>query len=123
MSLRLLALALPCVTAACIGGRALPPYAVVTGGDPARGEVVIRTVRCGACHTIPGVHGANGVVGPPLASLAQRTYIAGQWPNTPSNLVRWLRDPPALAPNTAMPNLRLSEQQARDIAAYLYSQS
>jgi cytochrome c1 len=41
-------------------------------------------------------------------------------PNTPDNLVRWLRDPQAVSPQTIMPDLGLGEPQARDIAAYLY---
>lgn len=110
-------------SAGCIGDRSLPPYAVATGGDVVRGAATIRAVRCGACHAIPGIRGAHGAVGPPLSDFAQRSYIAGQWPNTPANLVRWLRDPPGLVPATAMPNLRLSEEQARDIAAYLYSRT
>jgi len=85
-----------------------------------RGEQVIRAYGCGACHTIPGVRGANGVVAPPLTSFAQRTFIGGEIPNTPQNLVRWIRDPHSVEPRTAMPALGLSDQQARDVAAYLY---
>lgn len=92
-----------------------------TGGDVARGEVEIRQAGCGSCHTIPGVRQANGKVGPPLTSFAERTFIAGRVPNTPDNLVLWISHPPAIDPQTAMPDLGLSEQQARDIAAYLYT--
>jgi cytochrome c2 len=96
---------------------------VATGGDADRGAAIIKDVGCGGCHTIPGVRGARGTVGPPLDAFAKRTYIGGQAPNTPDNLVRWLRDPPAMEPGTAMPAIGLSEQQARDIAAYLYTLS
>jgi cytochrome c1 len=34
-------------------------------------------------------------------------------------LVAFLRDPAALAPRTGMPDVGLSDQQARDIAAFL----
>ncbi len=79
------------------------------------------TVRAIACHQIPGVAWPRGEVGGPLAGFADRTLIAGRHPNQPDVLVRWLRDPPALSPDTAMPASNLTERQARDIAAYLYT--
>jgi len=93
----------------------------VAGGDVRRGAQVIADFNCGSCHDIPGIRGAEGMVGPPLAHFARRSFIAGQLPNTPENLVRWVKDPPAVEPGTAMPALGLSDQQARDVAAYLYS--
>lgn len=101
--------------------RELPLVEASTGGSPARGIEVIRATGCGSCHSIPGVRNANGKVGPPLTSFAARTYIAGRVPNTPSNLVLWIENPPAIDPATAMPRLGLSERQARDAAAYLYT--
>lgn len=98
-----------------------PPHLSVPGGDPARGRTAMVDLGCGACHRIPGVHNARAMVGPPLDAYAQRGYVAGLLPNRPGNLVAWLRDPPAISPNTAMPNLGLSEAQARDMAAYLYT--
>ena len=76
---------------------------------------------CGGCHTVPGVNGASGMVGPPLGSWSRRSYIAGNLANTPENLVRWIMDPHAIEPGTAMPDVGLDEQQARDVAAYLYT--
>jgi len=67
------------------------------------------------------VRGAHSYVGPPLNDWAERHYIAGNLINTPENMIAWLRDPQAIEPGTAMPNLDLSEQAARDISAYLYS--
>lgn len=90
-------------------------------GDVERGAALIRGAGCGSCHTIPGIRAADGVVGPPLFFFSRRTYIAGQLPNTPENLVRWIRDPQAIEPGTAMPSVGLDEQQARDVAAYLYT--
>ena len=58
---------------------------------------------------------------PPLAGIADRVYIAGVLENTPSNLVRWIKDPPAVDSMTAMPNVGVSEAEARHIAAYLYT--
>ena len=94
---------------------------VATGGDAVRGKHVIERTGCGACHRIPGMRRAIGVVGPPLDSFARRSFIAGRLPNNPKNLVQWLRDPPAVDSRTAMPRLDLDDQQARDVAAYLYT--
>lgn len=90
-------------------------------GDPQVGKKLIVSSGCGACHTIPGIYTARGLVGPPLYFYGRRTMIAGELPNTPDNLVRWLLNPPAIEPGTAMPNLGLSQEQARDITAYLYT--
>jgi cytochrome c len=94
---------------------------VDTGGSAARGREVIEQYDCGSCHTIPGVRGARGLVAPPLFWFSRRTFIAGELPNTPANLVRWVREPQGVEPKTAMPALGLSDQQARDVAAYLYT--
>lgn len=91
------------------------------GGDPRRGPALMRTYGCAQCHTIPGVAGANGLVGPPLGEVARRVYVAGVVPNTPDNLVRWIMNPKAIDPLTAMPVTGVTEEQARHIAAYLYS--
>ena len=102
------------------GGRAPPPELVVAGGDPGRGAAVIRRSGCGACHVIPGIAGAGGLVGPPLESFARRAYVGGVLPNRPQNLVAWLLDPPAIDALTAMPAPGISAAEARDVAAYLY---
>ncbi|WP_158266867.1 cytochrome c oxidase assembly protein [Alsobacter soli] len=88
-------------------------------GDAKKGAALIADIGCGSCHTIPGVGGADGLVGPPLAQMGQRVYIAGMLRNTPENMVLWLRNPQAVVPGNVMPNMRLSETDARDIAAYL----
>lgn len=106
---------------ACTGGKITGPYTVETGGDAHRGAALINQYRCGACHYIPGIHDARGMVGPPLMFFGQRTFIAGEVPNSPENLVRWIRSPKSIEPGTAMPDLGLSEQEARDVAAYLYT--
>jgi putative membrane protein len=93
----------------------------LTGGEPDRGRQVLRAYGCGACHTVPGVMGARGLVGPPLRGIGSRTFLAGQLPNTPENLKRWIRSPQSVAKGTAMPDLNVSEQDARDMAAYLYT--
>lgn len=105
----------------CTGGKVTRPYNVAADGNPQRGIQVIQQYGCGGCHTIPGVHAANGVVGPPLMFFARRTMIAGELPNSPENLVRWIEDPPGVEPKTAMPKLGLTDRQAHDVAAYLYT--
>jgi cytochrome c len=90
-------------------------------GDRKQGAIEIGRSGCGSCHTIPGIQNADGLVGPPLKHFARRTIVAGVLPNTPENLVRWLRYPQQVTPGNAMPDENLSDQQARDIAAYLYS--
>jgi cytochrome c2 len=103
-----------------VAGAAEPAWAV-PGGNAQRGTQRIAQYGCPACHTIPGVKNAKGNVGPPLTRIGERTYIAGMLRNTPANLVRWIREPQAVIPGNAMPNMGVSEADARDIAAYLYT--
>jgi cytochrome c2 len=120
----LLALASGLLVVAVLGcdeGKAKAAYTVSSIGNAQHGKELIRGYGCGACHMIPGVHDARGKVGPPLMYLSERTMIAGELPNTPENLARWLQNPKDVEPKTAMPNLGLSEDQAYDIAAYLYT--
>jgi cytochrome c1 len=91
------------------------------GGDAKRGAIVITQASCGGCHAIPGLQQANGMVGPPLDHFARRTMIAGLLPNTPERLIEWVRFPQTVLPGNAMPDSHLSDQQARDVAAYLYT--
>jgi cytochrome c len=101
--------------------RARAAYVTTGGGNAAAGRDAIRKYGCYACHTIDGVAGARGLVGPPLDGLATREYIAGELPNTAANLMRWIQHPRAVEPHTAMPEMNVSEQDSRDIAAYLYT--
>lgn len=94
-----------------------PPGADV--GDVRAGAVAIESYGCGSCHTIPGIRGADSLVGPPLTSWSERSFIAGVLPNTQQNLVSWISDPDAVRPGTAMPDLDVSPADAQDIAAYL----
>ena len=116
------ALAIGAVLAAALtgcGGGVNDPIEAVPG-NPQAGRAALERYQCGACHSIPGVAGANGLVGPPLAEYRQRVYIAGKFPKEPALLAKWIQDAPALAPQTAMPNVGVTEGDARDIAAYLY---
>lgn len=98
-----------------------PDHLKIVGGDAERGRRLIASYGCGACHTIEGVRGANGVVGPPLTNYAQRVLLAGIVPNAPRTLVPWLMDPSAIDPDTGMPTLGITAPEARDIATYLYT--
>lgn len=92
----------------------------VIGGDADKGRTALARHECGVCHVIPGVSGAVGTVGPALDNYSQRSYVAGKFPNEPETLVRWIVDPPSMAPQTAMPAVAMSNQEAKDMAAYLY---
>ena len=120
MTLRagLAALALAPALAACGPGA---QEAAGPGGDAAAGRAALQAHDCGVCHRIPGVRGAHGRVGPPLAGFGKRIYIAGRFPNGEAMLVRWIMDPPALDRATAMPAVGVDEKEARAMAAYLLS--
>ena len=84
-----------------------------------QGAQLIAEKGCGSCHSIPGISGADGRVGPPLDHMARRIYIAGMLRNTPENMERWLRNPQEVAPGNAMPKWGSVPQQATAITAYL----
>jgi cytochrome c1 len=115
----LVSLAVTAVLAACT--RVPPPPPESREGYPERGARLIQQYGCGGCHTVPGVPRAEGLVGPPLTRFGARSYIAGELPNNPENLRRWIQDPQAVEPGTAMPDLGVSETDAQDIAAYLFT--
>jgi mono/diheme cytochrome c family protein len=87
--------------------------------NPGRGKRALKDYGCIGCHEIPGQVGPEARLGPTLHGIGARATLAGVLPNTSENLARWLRDPEAHAKGTAMPNLGVSERDARDIAAYL----
>lgn len=93
----------------------------IVDGDAARGRGLLPAHGCPACHAIPGFKGPAAAVGPPLHGFARRTNIGGVLPNRPEDLVRFVMDAPREIPNTAMPDLAVTEPEARDIAAFLYT--
>ena len=109
------------VAGALLGCHDHEPARPVPGGDPAAGKQLLADRGCGSCHSIPGVSGADGLLGPPLDHFARRGYIAGEVINNADFLVRWIEVPQAIEPGTAMPNLGVTEGQARSMAAYLYT--
>ena len=89
-------------------------------GDATRGRMLLQQYGCSACHTIPGVRGANAAIGPSLDRIGRRVYVAGVLPNSPSELARWIRAPDVVKPGTGMPNANVTERDATDMVAYLY---
>lgn len=94
-----------------------------TGGDPARGEAMFIQYGCGSCHALSSVRGATGMVGPPLDGVAVREIIGGHLANNPANMERWIQDPQHVSPGTAMPDLGVGQEDARDITAFLYTRA
>lgn len=95
---------------------------MMTGGDPDRAPRIFRRYGCAGCHTIAGIPGADGQAAAPLTGLSKRVYIAGVLENRPDNLIAWIVSPQRFSQQTAMPQSGISEQEARDLAAYLYAQ-
>lgn len=115
-------IALTACVAGCGGRDAVREEAVtLTGGDPDKGMAAIGRYGCGACHDIPRIRSARGTVGPPLDGIAARTYLAGHLPNSPANMMRWIQHPQHVERGTAMPEMGVSEADARDITAFLYT--
>ena len=103
---------------ACEAPSAAPPR---PPGDKEQGRLLLRQYGCGACHTIPGVAAARGNVGPPLAGIAARAYLAGILPNTPENMARWIASPQSVDALTVMPDMQVPPQHVRDMVVYLYT--
>ncbi len=118
---RLLAACLPVlvITLFACGERFLDPPAALPDGNPELGREAIVEYGCGSCHIIPGVRQADSGIGPPLTAWSERAFVGGRLPNTPGNLIRWIRNPQEVDPGSPMPDLGVSEAEARHIAAYL----
>lgn len=106
--------------AVCAACSSPPPPPQIAGGNADRGRLLIEQYGCGTCHVVPGVRTATGRTGPPLSNFARSAYIAGELPNEPEVLIRWIQDPQRLVPKTAMPDLGVNEMHARDMSAWLY---
>jgi cytochrome c len=97
--------------------------AALTGGDIVRGRQAFAHYGCGGCHSVGGVPGASGKVGPPLDGVGSRAILGGHLENKPDNMMKWIVDPQAYSPGTAMPNLGVTAGDAQDIAAFLYTKT
>jgi cytochrome c2 len=115
---------LPCLILAALAGCAKEPPETdpLTGGNPRVGQQLIARYGCAACHEIKGIAHADSKVGPSLTEMRSQSYVAGVLPNSAANLVKWIQHPRAIDPKTAMPELGVSEVEARNMAAYLYNQ-
>jgi nitric oxide reductase subunit C len=89
----------------------LMPLAVSGGVLKAENRPQIWNQLCVACHTMGG---QGGVVGPALDGVGDRRDAAF--------LGKWLRDPQAMKPGTAMPKLPLSDGQIEELVAFLSQQ-
>ncbi len=108
---------------------AAPTLPIAPGADPvadqAAGAELFIAKGCSGCHSINGLEGANGKVGPNLTHLQSRSRFAGDvFELNNRNLRRWLRNPPAMKPmnpdnGQGMPNLGLSEDEITQLIAYL----
>ena len=116
---RIAALLVVAALAAGCGNATAP--SLVPGADPKQGAKLIERYGCGSCHEISGIEGASGRVGPSLVHFKDIRFIAGEIPNNTGNAVRWVMHPQKIEPGTIMPDLGVSEPEARDIAAYLYA--
>jgi len=90
--------------------------------DPAvkQGKELFTSLACAGCHTVKGLTG--GKVGPDLTDIARTTNprtIAGVLPVNLANLEKWITNPKAVKPSTAMPNLGLDAATVDAIAKFL----
>ena len=113
--------ALLCAAVLASGCAKEEPASRVVGGDPERGRLLVHQYQCAACHFIPEVQGPNGDAGPSLQYMGRLSYIAGSIPNQPENMIRFLQNPPAVKPGTLMPALGITDDEARHMAAFMYS--
>jgi cytochrome c2 len=95
--------------------------AATAAGDPERGESMFIQYGCGSCHVLKHVRKATGKVGPQLDGIGDQAIVAGRLANSPENVERWIREPQAISPGTAMPDLHVGHRDARDITAFLYT--
>jgi cytochrome c len=85
----------------------------------AHGKYLVRYYGCQTCHEIPDVAGPQGSIGPSLKHTAAKYYLAGQLSNSPENLRRWIQHPHSINPQTLMPDMNVTDEDASDIALFL----
>jgi cytochrome c oxidase subunit II len=90
------------------------------GPEYAAGEKLFTAKGCVACHALYAVNAPKGMVGPNLANVGARSYLAaGTLKNTDENLAHWIRDPQGIKKGVLMPNLGVSEADSKALAAFL----
>jgi cytochrome c1 len=117
----LVTLACAILASGCASSKAVREAEMITGGNVARGVPAIGKYGCAACHVIPGIETATATVGAPLTQVAVRQYLGGHLTNSPGNMIRWIQHPQLIDPKNVMPELGVTDQDAKDIAAYLYT--
>ena len=122
MTGRVSLVALACALCGLLSSGCQRLSAYVPGLDPDAERRIQLANRhgCASCHEIPGA-AVTGYVGPTLRGVQRRAYLAGGLPNTPDTLVEWIRFPNRARPGTLMPNLGVSESDARELADFLYT--
>jgi cytochrome c oxidase subunit II len=98
------------------------PGGAAQGGnqDFAQGEKLFTGKGCIACHSMAAVNAPKGMVGPNLANIGSRSHLAaGTLKNTDENLARWIRDPQGIKKGVLMPNLGVTDAEAKALVAYL----
>lgn len=111
----------PLIAVTLFAGAAYAEGGIQDSQQVRRGQALLAQYQCGACHTIPGVPAARGEFAQTLRGWGQRSYIAGRLPNRPEMLARWIAEPEALVPGTAMPTMGVSASDAQAMAAYLFT--
>jgi cytochrome c oxidase subunit 2 len=110
----------PTATRATAGEVKPGPPAGPQNPQYATGEQLFMTKGCVGCHSLQAVNAPKGMVGPNLANVGARSYIAaGTLKNTDENLARWIRNPQEIKKGVLMPNLGVSETEAQALVAYL----
>jgi cytochrome c1 len=75
---------------------------------------------CIGCHSLQAVDAPKGMIGPNLATVGSRAYIAAGWlRNTDENLEHWIREPQTVKKGVLMPNLGVTAEEAKALRAYL----
>jgi len=90
--------------------------------DPlvAQGQKLFLMKGCVGCHSLVAYNAPKGLLGPNLANVGARTYIAaGTLPNTDENLAHWIRVPQDVKHGVLMPNLGVTEDEAKALVAFL----
>jgi cytochrome c oxidase subunit 2 len=97
---------------------AVPSVASLTG-DAKSGASLFQKLTCQNCHAISGLTPSISI-GPDLTHIASRETLAGGvLINTQENLAKWLSNPQAVKPESFMPNFELTDDQVRELSAYL----
>ena len=112
------------LSVACNRGESVQPAKTQTEqppiGNAERGQTLIAQYGCNVCHTVPGIDGPQGSLGPSMAGMASRPTIGnGQVPKTPENVARYIENPALLNPQSTMPALGIPTADAKDMAAYV----